>query len=388
VCDPGAMATQVAAAAIVRHGRVLAARRTHPADVAGGWELPGGKVHRGESPAQAVVREVGEELGCRVAVASQLAGQTPIKPGYQLTAYLARLEAGEPTPLEHDAIRWLGPEELTSVAWLPADRPFLAELRELLLDGDQLPGGNVGGAARIGATVRRGTGAWTPAVHGLLAHLVRAGLVEVPRVHGFDDRGREVLDFLPGRVLDLDREVASVALLADAMRWLRRFHDVGVQGAGPDVTGPWRYAGRLGLGADEVMCHNDFAPYNVAVSTSADGDRVVGVFDWDLASPGTVIDDLAFAAWNWVPLWRPHEPGLAAQRLDVMAGAYGGVRAEDILAATVPRIEELVAFIEQGQAAGDPGMANLAAVGEPQRTVDSLGDLRLRVSGIRAALSA
>src|SRR5882757_4970271 len=61
-----------------------------------------------------------------------------------------------------------------------------------------LPGGNIGGAVRVGSTVRRPTGPWTPAVHGLLNHLAAAGLAGVPRVLGFDDRGREILDFLPG----------------------------------------------------------------------------------------------------------------------------------------------------------------------------------------------
>ena len=74
-------------------------------------------------------------------------------------------------PSEHDAVRWLTPEELDDVDWLPSDRPFLPELRDLLLAGEPLVGGNVGGAVRIGPTVRRLTGPWTPAVHALLEHL-------------------------------------------------------------------------------------------------------------------------------------------------------------------------------------------------------------------------
>lgn len=134
------MALEVAAAAIVRHSRVLAARRVGPADVAGGWELPGGKVHAGEMANDAVVREVREELGCEVVVVSSLAGRVAIKAGYELTAHVAAVVSGEPTPREHDAIRWLGPEELDEVDWLPSDRPFLAELRARLLDGQRLEG--------------------------------------------------------------------------------------------------------------------------------------------------------------------------------------------------------------------------------------------------------
>jgi 8-oxo-dGTP diphosphatase len=123
---------QVVGAAIVREGRVLAARRTRPATAAGRWELPGGKVEPGESAGDAVVREVGEELGCRIAVDGWLAGSSPIGPGLVLTVARARVVAGEPVPHEHDAVRWLAAAELDDVDWLDSDRAFLAELRGIL----------------------------------------------------------------------------------------------------------------------------------------------------------------------------------------------------------------------------------------------------------------
>jgi 8-oxo-dGTP diphosphatase len=126
----------VVGAAIVRHGTVLAARRTRPAATAGRWELPGGKVDPGESPEAALVREIREELGCRVAVESWLEGEQPIGTGHTLRVARCRLETGEPTAgPEHDELRWLMPEGLHDVDWLEPDRPFLVELREMLLDG-------------------------------------------------------------------------------------------------------------------------------------------------------------------------------------------------------------------------------------------------------------
>jgi len=119
-------------AAIIHGHRVLAARRTTPAEAAGRWELPGGKVERGEDPSAAVVREIREELGCDVAVVGHLDGEQPIRPGLNLRVAVADLVGGEPVPHEHDAVRWLAADELEEVAWLEPDRPFLAALRARL----------------------------------------------------------------------------------------------------------------------------------------------------------------------------------------------------------------------------------------------------------------
>lgn len=118
----------VVGAAIVRGGRVLAARRTWPAAVAGRWEFPGGKVEAGETPGEALVREIAEELGCVVEVGVWLEGDVPIGDTHVLRVATATLVDGVPTLYEHDAIRWLGPDELDDVDWLEPDRPFLAEL--------------------------------------------------------------------------------------------------------------------------------------------------------------------------------------------------------------------------------------------------------------------
>jgi mutator protein MutT len=370
----------VVGAAIVRHGRLLAARRVRPPHTTGRWELPGGRIEPGESAEAACVREVREELGCEVRVVRRLAGEQPLPGGLTLRVYEAALMNGEPAPTEHDAVQWLAPEELDEVAWLDADAPFVAGLVERLLDGERLPGGHVGGAVRIGTTVRRPTGPWTPAVHALLTHLRGEGLRDVPRVLGTDERGREVLSWLPGRVVDVDTEPIGDALVVDAMRWLRRYHEV-VRGFRPAGVVRWRnHEGELGAG--EIVCHHDFAPYNVA---EQDG-RVVGVFDWDMAGPGTPIEDVAFAAWNFVPLWRELGPVSTARRLRLLCEAYGGMYPLAVLPMVVTRITAATDRISRGQAAGDPGMLNLARVGEPASTLGALRALRTRLPAIEAAL--
>ncbi|MGH3354379.1 MAG: NUDIX domain-containing protein, partial [Nocardioidaceae bacterium] len=334
----------VVGAAILDEGRLLAARRVLPPSMAGGWEFPGGKVDPGEAVGDACVREIREELGCEIEVIRRVPGEQPLNPGFVLQVLEARLLGGEPVPHEHDALRWMSPEELDSVRWLDADRPFLAPLREHMLDGERLPGGNVGGAVRIGPTVRRPTGPWTPAVHALLDHLAARGLDHVPRVLGYDERDREVLTFLVGDVIDVDGDRLGEARLTDVMRWLRLYHEA-VADFRPEGEVRWRFEERA-LAAGEIVCHHDVAPYNLAFL----GDALTGVFDWDVAGPGTALDDLAFTAWNCVPLFRPVVD--AGRRLRLMAQAYGGVDPVEILHGVVPRIDGAVRKIGEGQRGG------------------------------------
>jgi 8-oxo-dGTP diphosphatase len=122
----------VVGAAIVRDGRVLAARRTSPPSAAGRWEFPGGKVEPGESDAESLVREVAEELGLAITLTRWLTGAAEIGETHVLRVAVASSDGGEPVPTEHDEVRWLAAGELDEVDWLEPDRPFLAELSGLL----------------------------------------------------------------------------------------------------------------------------------------------------------------------------------------------------------------------------------------------------------------
>jgi 8-oxo-dGTP diphosphatase len=126
----------IVAAVIVANGRVLACERAAPPEVAGRWEFPGGKVEPGETDAQALVRECAEELGVRVEVGARVGPDVPLAHGRAVLRVFAvtLLDGDQPRALEHTAIRWLGPDELDSVPWLPADRPIVAELPVLLAE--------------------------------------------------------------------------------------------------------------------------------------------------------------------------------------------------------------------------------------------------------------
>jgi 8-oxo-dGTP diphosphatase len=125
----------IVGAAIIAGRRVLACERSHPPEMAGRWEFPGGKVEPGESDIQALIRECDEELGVRVEIGEQVGADVPIAHGRAiLRVYAARLiDDDMPEPIEHAALRWLAAEELESVAWLPADAPIVAALPPLLL---------------------------------------------------------------------------------------------------------------------------------------------------------------------------------------------------------------------------------------------------------------
>ena len=120
----------IVAAVMVINGRVLAAERSRPPETAGWWEFPGGKVEPGETEEAALARECVEELGVRVEVGGRVGADVPLSNGRAvLRVFAVRLLAGDlPRPLEHAALRWLGPDELDSVRWLPADQPIVAEL--------------------------------------------------------------------------------------------------------------------------------------------------------------------------------------------------------------------------------------------------------------------
>ncbi len=119
---------------------LLAARRSRPVEIAGMWEFPGGKVDPGETPVEALHRELSEELGIEVELGAEVVG--PDDGGWIITdrhvmrLWLARVTAGEPEPLvEHDELRWLRRGELMDVPWLTGDVRIVEHLRAGVLAG-------------------------------------------------------------------------------------------------------------------------------------------------------------------------------------------------------------------------------------------------------------
>ncbi len=116
---------------------LLAARRLSPASLAGRWEFPGGKVEAGESPEEALHREIREELGVSVALGAELVGPDDgawrLTERYTMRLWQAEIVAGTPQPLvEHDTLRWLPAGRWGGVPWLDSDvRIVEALVREI-----------------------------------------------------------------------------------------------------------------------------------------------------------------------------------------------------------------------------------------------------------------
>lgn len=162
----------------------------------------------------------------------------------------------------------------------------------------------------------------TPAVHELLHVWETAGITETPRVLGLDERGREILTFLEGAPLvEQPAELQwDPEILRAAGRLLRRLHDASTPLLGGDRS--WRSPSREPA---EVICHGDFAPYNLLVS----GGRLSGVIDVDFAGPGPRLWDLSYLAYRMTPYaedaagFDAARHGEREERIAALIAAYG-----------------------------------------------------------------
>ncbi len=240
-------------------------------------------------------------------------------------------------------------------------------------DREVLAGG-VNEVVRIGATVRRPTGFWSPRVHGLLRHL--ADFAGVPRALEVTADGFEVLDFLPGQVSEFPATpaVTSTEALLSAAALLRAYHDATAGYAAMAPRDGWQAAT---VEPVEVICHGDYAPYNCVL----DGSRVVGMIDFDHAFPGPRWWDVAYAVYRWAPLTRPGSAdgfGTTAEqavRLRAFCDSYGlaaDARA-GLVDAVAARLRALVAFMRAQAAAGHPAFARHVAAGHDELYLNDVG---------------
>lgn len=126
---------RVVAGALVQRGRLLGARRPDHKAHGGFWELPGGKVEPGESDADALIRELREELDVDVEVFGEVGRFVGTR--IELVAYEVRVRSGTVTALEHAELRWLDAHALWTVPWAEADVPLVRALEPRLSGGSE-----------------------------------------------------------------------------------------------------------------------------------------------------------------------------------------------------------------------------------------------------------
>jgi hypothetical protein len=241
---------------------------------------------------------------------------------------------------------------------------------------EPLTGGSVTPVVRVGSTVRREVGPWSPRVHELLRHLHTAGFDGAPRFLGIDEQGREMLTFIPGEVTVSGPPTGmhTDGALTAAASLLRRFHDATVGFAAGHPSQGWRFqpgAPRTG----PVICHNDVGPYNAVYR---DG-RPIAFIDWDFAAPAPREWDVAYALWRFVPL---HDDETCARlgwpvtprgpRIALFLKAYGLDDRSHLLATLRRRQEAVRSMVETWAAAGDPVFARLFAEGHPVGTANDI----------------
>lgn len=237
---------------------------------------------------------------------------------------------------------------------------------------------NVGGVVKVGDTVRRPAGPWTPTVHALLAYLHQSGFDFAPRPLGIDEAGREILTYIEG-----ETQVTPVAdrvwfdALPEAARRLRQLHDLTADFVPPDgaiwrepFSSPSRLEGSSHTSDDKatVICHGDWGKHNAVFRHG----RLVGMIDWDYARPEHRLYDIGWCALEWCPVLPPEIVGpdlpdpveWQPARLRQLCDAYGLEDRSGVLDAVWSCLETFVEWLEAGAAAGDPPREQRVKAGE------------------------
>ena len=230
-----------------------------------------------------------------------------------------------------------------------------------------LNGGRVGKIKKSEDKVVRPSNPWTKYVHSFLNYMIDNGFENIPTPYGIDDNGNEIVSYVEGVVYNdgLPESLLCDDVIISVANLLRKYHDIG-SGYIDKLTGDeeWMLEKRFPM---EVMCHGDFAPYNI---TFVDNE-VSGIIDFDTLHPGPRLWDIAYAVYRWIPFVSPKNPeyrdGLEEQirKLKAFADAYGlnAEQKKTLPDMMINRIESLIAYMKEQADLGNEDFARNIAEG-------------------------
>jgi Ser/Thr protein kinase RdoA (MazF antagonist) len=221
-----------------------------------------------------------------------------------------------------------------------------------------LTGGNVAAeVVRVGATVRKPATPATPGVEAVLEHLAAVGYRGSPRSLGRDDRGRHVVEYIPGALADT-LPPFTISELQQVGRLIRELHDA-MKSFVPPAGVEWEVAIPDPTGGT-LICHHDLAPWNLV----RDGDRWVFI-DWDGVGPASALWDLGYAAHGFVPFLPDGNPYADAPRLRAFADGYGLTESErhEFPALIAAHTRAMEALLIRGHQTGEQPWSRLYSEG-------------------------
>lgn len=254
---------------------------------------------------------------------------------------------------------------------------------------EELKGGRESAIYRDGEVVYRPLQPWSSTIHLVLEHLEQTGVNESPKFLGVN-QDQEILSFVAGNTYNypLVGAIATNDALISAGKLLRKIHDsTAAFLAKIDVKAyQWMLEPREPY---EVICHGDFAPYNVALSEN----RVSGVFDFDTAHPAPRIWDLAYSVYCWAPFKTDSNDrlGTTAEQLaraKLFCDSYGATEPEreQLADAMVQRLQALVSFMCREAEKGNESFAENIEQGHLQAYLNDIEYITENKQKIQLAL--
>ena len=247
-----------------------------------------------------------------------------------------------------------------------------------------LDGGRQNKIFRIGNEVHRPVGSWTKQMHQFLISLREENFFAAPNPLGFDSSGLEIVSFIEGEVSNypLSKNASSINALTSAAQLLRRYHDASQRFLKQLKTDPqcWQLPSRE---PPEVMCHGDFAPYNVVLN----GEEAIGIIDFDTCHPGPRAWDIAYALYRWAPFTNPNNhDGFGTlqnqiKRACIFCDSYGlsDKDRQNMSYLIIKRLQNLVQYIQKTPEENDSikqghlklYLADIAYIGEHKDQINA-----------------